>query len=238
MLNKYNKLAKYYYEYTSIFNNNKLMYKIINKTLQQINNKKLKILDVGCGTGEVTQKIFKRGFHKITGIDKSFSMIEIARKRNRKIKFIRIDFFKFSTRKKFDVIIVTTDVINHINKQKINDFFKKCYRLLKYNGIIIFDINLYQYLKNISNKRFIKKINNSTIVWDTKRFGNILYIYLLFKTNKNSFLEKYKQYMYSEAYIEKILKYNKFYILSKKYDYKYIINKRSKAFYILAKNNI
>lgn len=73
------------------------------------NNKGLKILDVGCGTGRHAIEMTKRGY-KITGIDLSDSQLELAREKAEAEGLI-IDFRKHDARhlpfeKEFDVAIM------------------------------------------------------------------------------------------------------------------------------------
>jgi len=59
-------------------------------------NKKLKILDVGCGTGRHSVELSKRGYN-ITGIDLSDSMLNKAREKAKKLN-LNIDFQKHDAR--------------------------------------------------------------------------------------------------------------------------------------------
>jgi 2-polyprenyl-3-methyl-5-hydroxy-6-metoxy-1,4-benzoquinol methylase len=77
---------------------------------KEINHdKKLKIIDIGCGTGRHAIELSKRGY-SMTGIDLSESLLEKARGKAKQ-KGLQIDFFKHDARnlpfdKQFDVAIM------------------------------------------------------------------------------------------------------------------------------------
>jgi len=73
------------------------------------NNKSLKILDVGCGTGRHAIELTKRGY-KVTGIDLSASQLELAREKAAKeklsITFLQHDARNLPFRNEFDAAIM------------------------------------------------------------------------------------------------------------------------------------
>ena len=69
-------------------------------------------------------------------------MIEIANKKNSKneITFIRKDLKKYTSNKKFDVVILLFHVVNFLKQKKeLKILSANSYKNLKQNGIIIFD---------------------------------------------------------------------------------------------------
>jgi trans-aconitate methyltransferase len=61
------------------------------------------ILDIGCGTGELTQKISEL-CGKVTGIDNSKEMIQTAQKKYPEISFIQADAKDYKLNVKFDAV--------------------------------------------------------------------------------------------------------------------------------------
>ena len=107
----------------------------------KIKNKKnplenITILDVGCGGGLLSEPMHRLGA-KVVGIDASFRNIEIAKlhakKNNLNINYYCSTPEKFSTNKKFDIIL-NMEIIEHV--EDINLFLKSCSNLLKKNGIM------------------------------------------------------------------------------------------------------
>tara|TARA_Y100001934_G_C12374207_1_gene788194 strand:- start:1252 stop:2037 length:786 start_codon:yes stop_codon:yes gene_type:complete len=62
-----------------------------------------KILDLGCGTGAMTNNIVQRGA-LVDGIDNDSAMINLARKRYPKIKFLCISGTDFSSNSQYDAV--------------------------------------------------------------------------------------------------------------------------------------
>ena len=97
---------------------------------------KVKILDIGCGGGLLTEPMRKLGA-EIVGIDASKKNINIAKthakKNNLKIKYICASPDKFISNKKFDVIL-NMEIVEHVDD--VEFFLKSCSKLLKKNGIM------------------------------------------------------------------------------------------------------
>ena len=106
-------------------------------------NKKIKILDIGCGTGRHSIELTKRGY-TVTGIDLSGSQLEKAKEKAKKLNLF-IDFQKRDARnlpyrQEFDLVIMIcegafplmeTDEMNYKILQSAS-------RALKSNGKMIF----------------------------------------------------------------------------------------------------
>jgi 2-polyprenyl-3-methyl-5-hydroxy-6-metoxy-1,4-benzoquinol methylase len=98
------------------------------------------ILDVGCGTGELTKKLTLFG-KNIIGIDVSENMLHEARKRNsdKKIDYLNISAENYleKTDKKFDIII-SISALHHMNEEKILKLMKN--KLTENGKILVLDI--------------------------------------------------------------------------------------------------
>jgi 2-polyprenyl-3-methyl-5-hydroxy-6-metoxy-1,4-benzoquinol methylase len=98
------------------------------------------ILDVGCGTGELTKKLAPYS-NEIIGIDVSENMINEALKRNNdeRINYINVSVEKYLEEidKKFDVII-SIAALHHMDEEKILETMKN--KLTKNGRIIILDL--------------------------------------------------------------------------------------------------
>ena len=129
-----------------------------------LNRKKLnniKILDIGCGGGLITEEVSRLGAN-VTGIDFVKQNIEIAKicakKNNLKINFILKDFEKEKISSKFDVIIIF-EVLEHLNDWKA--FIKKIRSNLRKNGVLIIStIN-----KNLISKFATLDIAENLLKW-------------------------------------------------------------------------
>ncbi len=110
------------------------------KTFKLDNNKiplkNLRILDVGCGGGLLSEPMCKLGAN-VTGIDASQKNINVA-KLHSKRNDLRINYFcsspeKFKVKEKFDVIL-NMEIVEHV--EDVNLFLNSCSKLLKKNGIM------------------------------------------------------------------------------------------------------
>ena len=97
---------------------------------------KVKILDIGCGGGLLSEPMCRMGAD-VTGIDASSKNINIAkihaRKNNLKIKYICSSPEKLETNVKYDVIL-NMEIVEHVENVPI--FLNSCTKLLKKNGIM------------------------------------------------------------------------------------------------------
>ena len=120
------------------------------KYIQDVVNKKkldkVKILDVGCGGGLISEGLSKIGAN-VTGIDFVKDNINIARihaqKSNLNIDYKTLDFENEKISSKFDIIVIF-EVLEHLSDWK--SFIKKIQSNLKSNGVLIIStINLFPF---------------------------------------------------------------------------------------------
>ena len=98
--------------------------------------KKLKILDIGCGGGLLSEPMSRLGAD-VTGIDASEKNIQVAKlhaeKNKLNIKYFSTSPEKFKTDIKFDVIL-NMEIIEHV--EDVDYFLKSSASLLKKDGIM------------------------------------------------------------------------------------------------------
>ncbi len=103
--------------------------------------KGLKILDIGCGRGELCYALAKMGAD-VTGIDYSEEAIDIARKTfndddiKGKLSFVCEDAVTYPMESTFDVIIAT-DFLEHVETPVLEQILKKCAQHLNPDGKLI-----------------------------------------------------------------------------------------------------
>ncbi len=107
----------------------------------KLNNKdkpldKVKILDVGCGGGLLSEPMSKLGA-KVVGIDASDKNINVAKLHAKQndldIEYICTSPEKFKTVTKFDVIL-NMEIVEHV--ENVDIFLKSCSELLNEKGIM------------------------------------------------------------------------------------------------------
>ncbi len=98
--------------------------------------KNVKILDIGCGGGLLSEPICRLGA-EVTAIDASKKNIEVAKlhakQNNLKINYICTSPEKLKIKNQFDVIL-NMEIVEHV--QDVNFFLKSCSNLLKKDGIM------------------------------------------------------------------------------------------------------
>lgn len=126
------------YAYADFNESNNLFIKNLFK-LSKINHE-TKILDVGCGDGEIPIKIFKKQICDITAVDGSGSMlVEFYKKlKTNNISSIKVVKSLIDNKlfidNKFDIVI-NNSLIHHI--KDIFSFWKNLTRLIKDDGLIL-----------------------------------------------------------------------------------------------------
>ncbi len=137
-----------------------LIYGLSKKYLDKYKNKKIKILDAGCGTGELSLGLAD-GRRDILGVDINKKSLKIAKSRALKfkitsVKFSEFDFAKADLPKDHYDFIFSIGVLHHTEKPEKN--FSRLVEALKIGGYITIGIyNPFGSLK-VRLKRGILKI--------------------------------------------------------------------------------
>ena len=96
----------------------------------------LKILDIGCGGGLISEPMSRLGA-KVTGIDASNKNINVAKmhskKSDLKINYINTSPENLNTFEKYDIIL-NLEIVEHVDN--VNLYIQSCYKLLKKNGLM------------------------------------------------------------------------------------------------------
>jgi len=139
----------------------------INKIIKYIDdnnsfNIDIKILDVGCGTGYHVNKINNYSDkYNIIGIDKSKSMIKIAKEKYPKSVYKNMDILNNNLDiESFSHIICLNNTIYLLNNNEKKIFFENCNNLLQNYGYIILHVVDRNKFNPYNNKSEIKELHN------------------------------------------------------------------------------
>ena len=141
---------------------------LISSVLYSFDISQGKILDLACGTGEITKRFCELGFD-MTGLDLSENMLLKARKKC-DAEFVKGDMTNFSFEGKFSAVICTLDSINHLESMdKIKKAFDSVYKCLDDNSYVYEDSNYFLTWRN----EYDEELSRVKIVLDLfSREGN------------------------------------------------------------------
>ena len=101
------------------------------------------ILDLGCGSGNVTLPLAARGYEMI-GVDVSADMLAIARERKggESVLWLCQDMRSFELYGTVEAVVCTLDGINHLTKREdVLSCFRLVHNYLVPGGVFLFDVN-------------------------------------------------------------------------------------------------
>lgn len=146
-------------------------YKYLIDLLDYINKDPQKVIDLACGTGNMTFRFADKKNWDLYGVDISDEMLEIARdkaiKKKSDVKFFQKDLRYFYPDIKFDLAFSLFDSLNYILEyDDLKKIFKNTYNFLKDDGIFIFDMNTIKRLMSIEPGTMLLKGDDYSCFWE------------------------------------------------------------------------
>ena len=129
------------------------------------------LLDLGCGTGSVTELLAKSGFDMI-GIDNSEEMLEIAMEKRAEsgldILYLLQDMRDFELYVTVKGVVSICDSMNYIlDDEDLLDVFKLVHNYLDNEGIFIFDMKtMHEYANVMADNTFAEDREESSFIWE------------------------------------------------------------------------
>ena len=133
------------------------------------------VLDLGCGTGNMTELLANSGYDMI-GIDNSQEMLAIAESKRqsieqdkeRSILYLLQDMRTFELYGTVKAVISVCDSVNYITKpEELVEVFRLVSNYLDPGGIFIFDFNTeYKYRETLGDKTFAESREDCCFIWD------------------------------------------------------------------------
>ncbi|WP_353894325.1 class I SAM-dependent methyltransferase [Proteinivorax hydrogeniformans] len=163
----YGTLAKYYDEFMVDFPYNKWALFI-----DRFMNSGHPILELGCGTGNLTINLKKMGY-EITGLDIEPNMLAVAKQKtdeeNLNIPLIYGDMINADL-SPFSQLLCPNDGINSIlDKQELKRFFTRVYNSIDKDGVFIFDVSTLGKLQDMTEHIFCEDYPSITYIWNTRQ---------------------------------------------------------------------
>lgn len=167
------------------------------------------IAELGCGTGNITGRLAKKGYDMI-GIDISEEMLSVAREKAAEegddILYLLQDMTEFELYGTVDIILSLCDSMNYItDKEDMLKVFKLANNYLDPHGLFIFDLNMEYKFKNVlSDNTFAETTDDAAYIWentyDEDEKINEYYVNFFINDENTDMYERVEECHYERAY--------------------------------------
>ncbi|MGW6663117.1 class I SAM-dependent DNA methyltransferase [Peribacillus sp. NPDC055009] len=144
---------------------------ILTAKLEQYGIGGRKVLDLACGTGEMTVELAQHGF-EVTGVDLSDEMLLVANEKAVKlglsIPLFQQDMAELEGLGQFDCVTIFCDSLNYLrDEEDIVKTFSRVHEHLKDGGLFLFDIHsIYKMEEIFSDNTFAVNGEEVSYIWD------------------------------------------------------------------------
>lgn len=166
------------------------------------------VLDLGCGTGTLTELMAARGFDMI-GVDYSEEMLEIAMEKRaesgRDILYLLQDMREFELYGTVRAVISICDSLNYITEEEeLEEVFRLVNNYLDPEGVFIFDFNtVYKYREILGDQTIAESREDCSFIWDNYYYEEEQineYELSLFLQEEGNLYRKYVETHYQKGY--------------------------------------
>ena len=172
------------------------------------------VLDLGCGTGSMTEKMAAKGYDMI-GVDNSGEMLEIAMEKKEKsgwdILYLMQDMREFELYGTVRGVISACDSVNYITDEKeLEQVFRLVNNYLDPKGIFIFDFNTeYKSREVLGNQTIAEDRDDCSFIWENYYYEDQQmneYELTLFIKEEKELYRKYQELHLQRAYTLDVMK--------------------------------
>ena len=111
------------------------------------------IIDVCCGTGDITLAAERHGY-KISGLDKSSYLLNIARKKSPHLTWYEQDVLNLDIKDRFELVLCLYNSFGYYQTDKENlHFLKNIRKLLSDHGVLVLEFPSYVYISEIFEEK-------------------------------------------------------------------------------------
>lgn len=166
------------------------------------------VLELGCGTGSMTEILAGKGYDMI-GADNSEEMLEIAiEKRERSghdILYLLQDMREFELYGTVRAVVSVCDSVNYVTEEEeLIEVFRLVNNYLDPKGVFIFDFNTkYKYQNVLGDRTIAEKRDECSFIWDNYYYEEEEineYELTLFIQEKENLYRKFEEVHYQRAY--------------------------------------
>ena len=167
------------------------------------------VLDLGCGTGNMTELLAQAGYDMI-GVDNAEEMLEIAMEKREKsgqdILYLLQDMREFELYGTVKAIVSICDSVNYVTEEEdLLEVFKLANNYLDPKGVFIFDFNtVYKYSEILGNQTIAEDREDCSFIWDNYYYEeeqiNEYELSLFIKETVSDLYRKYQETHFQKAY--------------------------------------
>ena len=166
------------------------------------------ILDLGCGTGNMTELLAKEGYDMI-GVDNAEEMLEIAMEKREKsgpdILYLLQDMREFELYGTVRAVVSVCDSVNYIDEEEdLTEVFRLVNNYLDPGGVFIFDFNtLYKYREILGDRTIAENREDCSFIWDNYYYEEERineYELSIFIREKENLFRRYEETHFQRGY--------------------------------------
>ena len=166
------------------------------------------VLDLGCGTGNMTELLAKEGYDMI-GVDNAEEMLEIAMEKREKsghdIFYLLQDMREFELYGTVRAVVSVCDSVNYIDEEEdLTEVFRLVNNYLDPGGVFIFDFNtLYKYREILGDRTIAENREDCSFIWDNYYYEEERineYELSIFIREKENLFRRYEETHFQRGY--------------------------------------
>ena len=167
------------------------------------------VLDMGCGTGSMTELLAGAGYDMI-GIDNSEDMLELAMEKREEsghdILYLLQDMREFELYGTVRAVVSICDSINYITEESdLLETFRLVNNYLDPKGVFIFDFNtVYKYRELLGDTTIAEDREDCSFIWDNYYYEdeqvNEYELSLFIREEQSGLFRKYQETHQQKAY--------------------------------------
>ena len=148
--------------------------KFVKDRIQTYKVKGTDLLDLACGTGELSVRFAKAGF-TVTGVDLSSDMLAVAQAKadneGVRVPFYEQNMIELEMPKHFDIVGIFCDSLNYLQTEvEVVKTFANIYQNLQEGGIFIFDVHsVFKITEGFINQTFSYNEDHLAYIWNSFR---------------------------------------------------------------------
>lgn len=174
-----------------------------------LDSEKNLVLDLGCGTGSLTELLYQKGYDMI-GVDFSQEMLNIAMTKREKSKseilYLCQDMRELDLYSTVGTVVSVCDSVNYLlEDEEVIETFRLVNNYLYPGGLFVFDFNtVYKYEQIIGDTTIAENREDCSFIWDNfyheEECINEYDLTIFVKEESNGLFRKFQETHYQRGY--------------------------------------